>query len=412
MRQPRKTPVPFLRLPYRATLLFCLAGILCTICVFQLYNPIRGNNAKFTISADTESKHIVLQTLDILSDRTSEESSKSRVAESTPTRPSFLYYGDMIDEPRVKCSGLNHQTSSLRCALEEASLLNRTFVLPDKMCLQARHNEPTGLGLPNEGLATTVPLASLFDLDALNRSLLGGVVSVSSDEWLQLKSERGHLFAESNASLPYSDLAETPEFQEAEVIHRNAGDFWLTLCWTRQLDGRPPFQAPKYALPLYDAAAAMARKMGDFDFVHVRRGDKVKLTHKKTIYPHLDRDTRPAAMLRKLRKWIPKGRIIYLATDETSKGFFDPLLKWYDIRRPVDFLDILKPPVVTTNYHLFAVEKLLSTHARVHVGTYRGESASGYVLCEDPRAGVAKPVRPVMDFETEVAETVSHSRAL
>jgi hypothetical protein len=47
--------------------------------------------------------------------------------------------------------GLNHQLASLSCILGEAFFLNRTAVLPDKMCLFGLHTErwPGGARRPS-----------------------------------------------------------------------------------------------------------------------------------------------------------------------------------------------------------------------------------------------------------------------
>jgi hypothetical protein len=56
----------------------------------------------------------------------------------------YLYWGNRIDCPGKNCetcAGLGHQESSLRCALEEAMFLNRTFVMPSRMCINPIHNK-------------------------------------------------------------------------------------------------------------------------------------------------------------------------------------------------------------------------------------------------------------------------------
>ncbi|KAK9062452.1 hypothetical protein SSX86_019638 [Deinandra increscens subsp. villosa] len=59
------------------------------------------------------------------------------------TTDKFLYWGSRIDCPGKhcdSCAGLGHQESSLRCALEEAIFLHRTFVMPSRMCINPIHN--------------------------------------------------------------------------------------------------------------------------------------------------------------------------------------------------------------------------------------------------------------------------------
>jgi hypothetical protein len=52
-------------------------------------------------------------------------------ANSKEREPKYLYWGSRIDCPGKccdECAGLGHQESSLRCALEEALVLNRFFL--------------------------------------------------------------------------------------------------------------------------------------------------------------------------------------------------------------------------------------------------------------------------------------------
>lgn len=70
--------------------------------------------------------------------------------------------------------------------------------------------------------------------------------------------------------------------------------------------------------------------LGDYDAIHVRRGDKIK-TRKdrfgvdRSLHPHLDRDTRPEFMLKRIAKWVPAGRTLFIASNERIPGFFSPL---------------------------------------------------------------------------------------
>ena len=65
--------------------------------------------------------------------------------------PRFLYWGPEIDHPNAVCSGFNHQTVSLVCALNEALATGRTFLLPSHICISRRHR-----GLPQFEEATRV----------------------------------------------------------------------------------------------------------------------------------------------------------------------------------------------------------------------------------------------------------------
>ena len=87
---------------------------------------------------------------------------------------------------------------------------------------------------------------------------------------------------------------------------------------------RPPPPPQSCPPPLLAKIAAL---LGDFDFLHVRRGDKLvhRDRNRRLIFPKLDRDTRPKYILARLKKWVPRGRTIYLATNEFAPGFFTSL---------------------------------------------------------------------------------------
>jgi hypothetical protein len=69
----------------------------------------------------------------------------------------------------------------------------------------------------------------------------------------------------------------------------------------------------------YDAAPKsvppfqMKEILGDYDAIHVRRGDLLKnrkdrFDIERSLHPHLDRDTRPEYIIKRIAQWIPPGR--------------------------------------------------------------------------------------------------------
>lgn len=74
--------------------------------------------------------------------------------------------------------------------------------------------------------------------------------------------------------------------------------------------------------------------LGDYDAIHVRRGDKVKTRKdrfgvERTLHPHVDRDTRPEFIALRIEKWVPPGRTLFIASNERTPGFFSPLATRY-----------------------------------------------------------------------------------
>ncbi|KAK4409244.1 hypothetical protein Sango_0505400 [Sesamum angolense] len=66
----------------------------------------------------------------------------------------------------------------------------------------------------------------------------------------------------------------------------------------------------------------------DFDAVHVVRGEKAR---NKELWPHLDADTSPDALVAKLQGTIAPWRNLYIATNEPFYNFFDKLRSHYKV---------------------------------------------------------------------------------
>ncbi|CAN6898369.1 unnamed protein product [Brassica oleracea] len=237
----------------------------------------------------------------------------------------YLYWGNRIDCPGKNCetcAGLGHQESSLRCALEEAMFLNRTFVMPSGMCINPIHNK--------KGI--------------LNRS-----DNKTTEEGFVECKDRGNRSA---VMLPYSFL---PNMAAAN---------------------------------LRDAAEKIKAELGDYDAIHVRRGDKLKTRKdrfgvERIQFPHLDRDTRPEFILHRIEKLIPPGRTLYIGSNERTPGFFSPLAVRYKLAYSSNFSEILDP-IIKNNYQLFMVERLVMMGARTYFKTFR-EYETDLTLTDDPK---------------------------
>ncbi|GKY94306.1 hypothetical protein MPSEU_000396400 [Mayamaea pseudoterrestris] len=78
---------------------------------------------------------------------------------------------------------------------------------------------------------------------------------------------------------------------------------------------------------------------GEFDTFHIRRGDfqfKQTRISAEEIYENI-------------KDVLPDGSIVYVATDERDKSFFDPLKQHYDLKFMSDFKDAIEG--VNTNYY-------------------------------------------------------------
>lgn len=86
------------------------------------------------------------------------------------------------------------------------------------------------------------------------------------------------------------------------------------------------------SVPLFQ----MKEILGDYDAIHVRRGDLLKNRKdrfgvERSLHPHLDRDTRPEYIRKRIVKWIPPGRTLYIASNERTPGFFSSLSDRYHL---------------------------------------------------------------------------------
>uniref|UniRef100_M4CGB7 O-fucosyltransferase family protein n=1 Tax=Brassica campestris TaxID=3711 RepID=M4CGB7_BRACM len=257
----------------------------------------------------------------------------------------YLYWGNRIDCPGKNCetcAGLGHQESSLRCALEEALFLNRTFVMPSGMCINPTHNK---------------------------KGILDRSDDKATEEGFVECKDRGN---RSNVMLPYSFL--------------------------------PNMAAPS----LRNAAEKIKAQLGDYDAIHVRRGDKLKTRKdrfgvERIQFPHLDRDTRPEFILRRIENKIPRGRTLFIGSNERTPGFFSPLAVRYKLAYSSNFSEILDP-IIKNNYQLFMVERLVMMGAKTFFKTFK-EYETDLTLTDDPKKNKNWEI-PVYTMEDERKESL------
>jgi hypothetical protein len=82
---------------------------------------------------------------------------------------------------------------------------------------------------------------------------------------------------------------------------------------------------------------------GAFHSFHIRRGD---FQYTETRVEAMD-------IYKNVHDIIPNGSIVYVATDERNKTFFDPIRPMYDVKFLDDFLSEVQLPdrTVNTNYY-------------------------------------------------------------
>ncbi len=117
---------------------------------------------------------------------------------------------------------------------------------------------------------------------------------------------------------------------------------------------------------------------GGYSALHVRRGD---LQYKEVVIS-ADEWYENTAKL-----WRPK-ELLYIATDEKDKSFFDPIAQHYDIRFLGDYFDKVGLDKLDSNL-LGMVEIAVASRARIFVGTWHS-TFSGYICRLRGYYGVSK----------------------
>ncbi|XP_039122130.1 LOW QUALITY PROTEIN: uncharacterized protein LOC120258760 [Dioscorea cayenensis subsp. rotundata] len=331
----------------------------------------------------------------------------------------YFVLGNRVDCPRKhcdSCEGLGHQESSLRCALEEALFLKRVFVMPSRMCINPIHNKKGILHHSSNATseerwtANSCAMDSLYDLDLISETV--PVILDNSKMWYRILStsmklgSRGLVHVEGTDKV---DLRDNTIYSNVLLINHTASPLsWFMECKDR--NNRSSITLPYSFLPkmaarkLRDAADKIKELLGDYDAIHVRRGDKIK-TRKdrfgvdRTLHPHLDRDTRPEFIGRRIEKWIPKGHTLFIASNERTPSFFSPLSDRYRLAYSSNYSDILDQ-VVENNYQLFIIERLILAGAKTFVRTFK-EDENDLSLTDDPKKNTKKWQIPVYTIDGE-----------
>ncbi|KAK1574917.1 hypothetical protein Q3G72_000991 [Acer saccharum] len=315
----------------------------------------------------------------------------------------YLYWGNRIDCPGKHCdtcAGLGHQESSLRCALEEAIFLQRTFVMPSRMCINPMHNtkgilhHSDNASSAESGTAMFCAMDSLYDMDLISETV--PVILDNSKMWYHVLLTSMKLGARGVAhveGVSRVDLKENSRYSSLLLINRTASPLsWFMECKDRK--NSSAIMLPHSFLPsmasekLRDAADKIKARLGDYDAIHVRRGDILKTRKdrygvERTLHPHLDRDTHPESILCRIKKWVPPGRTLYIASNERTPGFFSPLSIRYRLAYSFNYSYILDP-LIENNYQLFMIERLILMGAKTFIKTYK-EDDNDLSLTDDPK---------------------------
>lgn len=293
--------------------------------------------------------------------------------------------------------GLNHQMSSLSCAVNEASFLGRTLVLPARICTDSGHNQ--GEECPS--------FESLFDVELLNQ-----LVPVKFDN----TTANFGWTATDYTVLPRacsSRLArDNYPCEQFPRLERHQSGFWFQACLQHSVDtshlarrleallGLPSGHyesetVPSLALlrsglfysrPLKAVARKIRRQIGGaYASIHLRRSDKLKAAGASQAASR-DLATQPSTLLRLMRHWTAPGSTVYIGSTEPPP-FFEPLAPTYRLLFSSNFTELMRP--LTNNYARYAVESLVFVGAELYVETYgytRGNYMRGCFPFHVPRS--------------------------
>ena len=113
--------------------------------------------------------------------------------------------------------------------------------------------------------------------------------------------------------------------------------------------------------------ASKHNQNGEFDTIHVRRGD-FKKYYEYTM-------AEPKEIYAKLKRNIPEKATLYVATDEKDKSFFDLFRKHYDVVFMDDFMHLLEG--INPNFY-GNIDQLVSSKGRIFYGCY-SSTFTGYI---------------------------------
>lgn len=288
--------------------------------------------------------------------------------------------------------------------------------MPSRMCINPIHNKKGILHHSSNATseemwaANSCAMDSLYDLDLMSNTV--PVILDNSKMWYRVLSTSMKLGARGVAHVAGVSriaLRDNSHYSNLLLINRTASPLsWFMECKDR--NNRSAIMLPYSFLPsmaakkLRDAAGKIKVLLGDYDAMHVRRGDKIK-TRKdrfgvdRTLHPHLDRDTRPEFILRRIEKWVPPGRTLFIASNERTPGFFSPLSARYRLAYSSNYSKILDP-LVENNYQLFMIERLILMGAKTYIRTFK-EDETYLSLTDDPKKNTKAWQIPVYTLDGE-----------
>ncbi|KAK3184571.1 hypothetical protein Dsin_031857 [Dipteronia sinensis] len=252
------------------------------------------------------------------------------LSEKSFSRGKYLIYSGGGD----RCKSMSHYLWSFLCALGEAQYLNRTLVMDLTICLNSMYSSSNQ---DEEGK----DFRFYFDFEHLKET-----ASVLDQDQFWLDWNNWHEKNRMNLHL-VEDLRVTPmklSGVKDSLIMRKFGSVEPDNYWYRVCEGETesvvqrPWGLIWKSRRLMDIMSSITAKLNwDYDSVHIERGEKAR---NKELWPNLDADTSPEALISTLADKIEDGRNVYIATNEPDTSFFDPLKDKYSTHFLDEFKDL------------------------------------------------------------------------
>ncbi|CAN8268531.1 unnamed protein product [Cochlearia groenlandica] len=223
-----------------------------------------------------------------------------------------------------RCKSMNHFLWSFLCALGEAQFLNRTLVMDLTLCLSSTY---TSSAQNEEGK----DFRFYFDFEHLKEAASVLDEAQFWAEWGKLHNKKNklnlHLVEDFRVTpMKLSDVKDTLIMRKFGSVEPD--NYWYRVC---EGDAESVVKRPWHLLwksrRLMEIVSAIASRLNwDYDAVHIERGEKAR---NKDLWPNLEMDTSPNALLSTLQDRVEQGRNLYIATNEAELSVFDPLKDKY-----------------------------------------------------------------------------------
>jgi len=219
----------------------------------------------------------------------------------------YLYYMRGGDH----CKSMNQFIWSFLCGLGEAKFLNRTFMMDLNICLSGAH---TVDGKDVDGK----DFRYYFDFEHLKESVPVVEEGDFLKDWKRWDKKKGPGRITVRKVPSYKVTPMQLKRDKSNIIWRQFNGQEPENYWYRVCEGRAAkvIQRPWYAIwkskRLMNIVTEIAGRMDwDYDGLHVVRGWKAQ---NRQMYPNLDSDTSPDALVDKVTKLVKTWRNLYIAT--------------------------------------------------------------------------------------------------